>query len=44
MITFIVYSIVMLLNCVAMYHIGKARGMLEALDDRLRDIENTEKQ
>lgn len=43
MITFIVYSIVILSNCVAMYHIGKARRILEALDDRIREIENIEK-
>lgn len=45
MIPFIVYSfvIVILLNCVAWYHIGKARGMLESLDDRIRELENIEK-
>jgi membrane protein DedA with SNARE-associated domain len=40
MITFIVYIIVMLLNCVTWYHIGKAQGKYEILEKMLEDEEH----
>lgn len=43
MIYSIVNIIVILLNCVVWYHFGKARGILEALDDKIREIEGIEK-
>lgn len=44
MITFIVYSIVMLLNCMIWYYQGKAQGKFEILEKMLEDEERNKRE